>query len=295
MILAVIVIAGLTAIILALPSPAETGKQLGFGKKTPTVLTDTQGAQKNISPRDSTAEAPSPSATESDVASASEVVSEYLLDPSTPLLNFCNYLGNAKNRLTDTYNGRELGEAFAKNATSDDKDPVVESILPFIRYAVRLSEVEKLVQQVFIAAEQNDHSFMKKAEFLSQLVRVKAQLSQETPQLEQMMDQSYLFFMLSRAARLRPELAQDQAVVRYCEDMQSAFNKNPNLDLAARRESFNEFLEENKIAPKDIGYDPNYRTDLTSEVGIDGIKIGGGWVGSLMQYTADSNRDTDSK
>lgn len=286
MILAVIFVLGIVAVIFALPSPAEVGKQLGLSKKSP-ALTSTkdeplQETQRNLPSE--IQEVPVPSAEESQNNEPSTLLSEYLLDPQTPLLNFCPYLENAKKRESETYNGHELGEAFAKNATSEDKDPVIESLLPFIRYTVRLSEVEKLIQQAMTAAEQNDESFMKKAEFLSQLVRVKAQLSQETPQLEKMMDQSYLFFMLSKVARLHPDLARDPSVLRYCEDMQTAFNDQPQLDLSSRRESFSEFLAENNISPQEIGYDPNYRTDLASDVGPDGIKIGGGWIGSLMKY-----------
>lgn len=275
--LALVLILGISFVISALPTPAALGQRLGFAKKTsPLALTTTTTL---TIPTSDEAEA----LTQTEVSEQNNrQIMDYLMDPRQPLVNFCGSLINAIHSQGGPYPADEFARQLVQNATSKEQDPFIESMMPLLRYVLRLSEVDQLISQVKSATERGDEGFLQKAEFYSQLVRAQAQMQQESPKIENVLDQGYLFYMLAKAVSIRPDLASDPNVSRYCEELQSEMNANPTQSFESLRESFDDFLQANQIEPSSIDYNPLYKTELSVDFGAGGIKLSGGWIDSLI-------------
>lgn len=263
--------------ISVLPSPAEIGKKIDFAPPARMAPTNTVSSSAiNKGP------AVGPEQKEADERQVDDQVASYLMDKSRPLFEICPSLKQAPTATLGPYSPDDFGAELVHNATSENRNPLIESFIPFLRYTLRLSEVENLIQQARDAYLQGDRGLLKKAQFYSQLLRTREQIAEHIPKIQSIVDQSYLFFMLAKAIRIRPDLANDPYVLQYCENLEDSVNRNPAQEFGELRRSFEDFLSDNEIHQTEIGYDPNYQTEIKSDLGSHGMTLSGGWIDSLI-------------
>jgi hypothetical protein len=82
----------------------------------------------------------------------------------------------------------------------------------------------------------------------------------------------------------------DSAVLNYCQDIENNLNASSPIHFKEERQAFNEFMQETGVDPKDVGYDPNYHTELKVELNKGSLLMKGGWIDSVLKPSADELR-----
>jgi hypothetical protein len=86
---------------------------------------------------------------------------------------------------------------------------------------------------------------------------------------------------------LKPQLASDPNTLEFCQKIENMINSRENLSLSEQKAEFEKFLEYSGIQAKEIGYDPNYKTQLSVNFQNKdknfGVTMSGGWLDALMK------------
>src|SRR5690606_33790409 len=72
-------------------------------------------------------------------------------------------------------------------------------------------------------------------------------------------DRAYRMFSLARAIQLKPELAQDNAVVDFCYQLQNSIVSTDITDPDQENAEFLKFLNYARLEANQVGYDPALR------------------------------------
>lgn len=201
-----------------------------------------------------------------------------LVNPNKPLSNFCSSLKNAK---SGPMTEQETNQAFQLSLDETTADPRAQALKPLFRYILRLPQMQDLINEVNVAAAaatQGEESFTDKAAFYGKVVAAMAAMNAHKADFEAIADRSYLYFNLNKAVALRPELAFDDRLRKFCEDTENAFNTNQAVEFDQEKNSFERLLGELNIDSKSIGYDSNYKTTFEIKRDAQSLRLDGGWI-----------------
>lgn len=200
-----------------------------------------------------------------------------LVNPNKPLSNFCGSLKNAKvGAMTD----QEANRAFQMSLDEATADPRAQALKPLFRYILRIPQFQDLISAVNSAAAvgQTEESFTQKAAFYGKVVAAFAAMNGHKSDFEAIADRSYLYFNLNKAVALKPELASDERLRKFCDDTENAFNTNQPVEFEQEKKNFERLLAELNVDQKSIDYNPDYKTVFEIKRDEKSMRLDGGWI-----------------
>lgn len=199
-----------------------------------------------------------------------------LINPNRPLSNFCSSLKNAKvGPMTD----QETNRAFQLSLDEATADPRAQALKPLFRYILRIPQFQDLISEVNAAAAgQTEESFTQKAAFYGKVVAAFAAMNGHKSDFEAIADRSYLYFNLNKAVALKPEIAADERLKKFCDDTENAFNSNQPVEFEQEKKNFERLLAELNVDQKSIGYNPEYKTVFEIKRDEKSMRLDGGWI-----------------
>lgn len=229
------------------------------------------------------------------------------IDEKTPAMAFCSKLGQArtgplqalsekthkeitnadgtKTQVNSTFDSEELGD-----------DLRLEAIKPFFKTVLKQPEMQRLISMVIQddefrnATAEEKESMFSKALFYKQAYLAYAEMKENLPEYESIVDRSYLMYKLNDLMVLKPELQTDPRIMKFCEESEQQSNAYAPVDYASEKQVFERLIQELNVDPKALRYDPNYKTTLKLDFSGNNLQIGGGWLNELMPQTPESTR-----
>jgi hypothetical protein len=229
------------------------------------------------------------------------------IDEKTPAMAFCNKLSQAKTgplQALSEKTHKEIknvdGTKTQVNSTFDTEelgdDLRLEAIKPFFKTVLRQPEMQRLISMVIqddefrnATAEEKEGMFSK-ALFYKQAYSAYAEMKENLPEYESIVDRSYLMYKLNDLMVLKPELQTDPRIMKFCEESEQQSNAYAPVDFASEKQVFERLIQELNIDPKALRYDPNYKTTLKLDFSGNNLQIGGGWLNELMPQAPESSR-----
>lgn len=215
-------------------------------------------------------------------ANTARVLLEDFVDTRKPLVEGCRNLALA----SESHFMRDPNSASAKyffeSLAQEQKDPLVETAAPILRYIFRAPGMQSVVEMVMKAEEAKDLGMLKKAEFYYEIYRAGDFLKDHKDDMDVILQKTYNLHHLAKAVAQKPELAKDTATLSFCEQMEKNVNDSGiyNADQAASE--MMKFLSESGVDPKSIGYDPNYRSKVKLNLSSSQVSINDTWVVKLF-------------
>lgn len=207
---------------------------------------------------------------------------EDLTSPEKPLSDFC---GSLKNANASTFSSKELDGAYNESLNPDTQDPRVQATKPLLRFAMRLPRFSELINDVKSAMENSDESsenIFKKAELYAKALSVYSEIREHKKDLESILDRSYLFVGLNKLIAAKPELLNDSRVRSFCSDVETSFNQFSPVLFDEEKNKFLNLLSDMNVEPKQIGFDPNYKSNIDFQITNRSLIIEGGWLEDLV-------------
>lgn len=224
--------------------------------------------------------------------SRSNVSSETLrkfLDPETPVSEFCNKLGNASSGPMKVF-AAQTDEERNQLEEKDFSDLRLEAIMPLVKNVIEKPEMKKLVTML-VQTEGLDESqkqvleeegILSKAQFYAQGFLAYRELKSNIEEHEAVVDRTYLFYKLNDLIALKPDLKDDQRVLKFCEDSERLFNTRTPVQFENEKQTFERLMAEVGIDQQQIKYNPDYKTKLSVGSTGNSLNIGGGWLNELV-------------
>lgn len=276
-----------------MPSAADLGRVILRNNKAGAPSSATEDSvgleteQKVESSLENEAAAPAKEAgTKASMDSKNQFMGD-LMDATKEKSQVCSQLGNFQMLPAQLkYDGPTLGKHLEDAMSADDhpKDPVALAIMAPLRLFFQQPKVQDLIKVVATAAEKGEQtSLLDKANFYKNVYGAYAEMKTQKGAAEAVMDREYYLVMMAKAIQKNPSLLSDPRLQDYCQSIEKATNDNVPLSPELEKSEFMSFLDYSKIKPSDIGYDPNYKTQLQFEYSSEGIRIHGGWIESLIQ------------
>ena len=281
-------------IVKSLPSPAQIGQKFFSASQAKPQAQTTTTISKNSNDGASTIES-AQQAQNTDQRLQRDENGNYTLKNSNnvmimqdlfaegrPASDVCRFLRNADQSKINGYTVEEFDDRFEKSGLTDEKDPVVQSMKPILRLLFQMPTIQKLIEMASTAAKENDQSFKTKADFYKMAYQMSVEVTQNIPKFESISDKTYFLYMMARATNLRPDLATDPSAIEYCTSIENAINTNSDFPIDLQKREFERFLAYTKLTPAEVGYDPNYKTQLKMEWNSSSVRLKGGWMESLF-------------
>ncbi|WP_413568030.1 hypothetical protein ACLWBD_09605 [Bdellovibrio sp. HCB117] len=207
-----------------------------------------------------------------------KVLLEDFTDSRKPLIETCHNLEKASDShlLRDPTNAN--AKTFFHSLAQGEKDPLVESAAPILRYVFRAPGMSAAVDMIMKSEEQNDPSLLKKAEFYYEIYRAGGFLKENTRAMDDILQKSYNLHYLARAVAQKPELARDSATRTFCEQMEKTINQGDSYNADEAAKEMQNFFESAGIDAKKLGYDPLYRSKVNMNVSNSQVRLNDAWV-----------------
>jgi hypothetical protein len=186
-----------------------------------------------------------------------------LEDPTAPLSAVCDKISKLDPRDLGQLNKKPHAERLDDSVLGRTLDPAFESVQPALRYALTQPSLKGVVANYDPRISLSD--------------AYKA-LTGHREELEYILDQSYLLFMLSRSVEANPALASNPQVTGYCNIIESSLNEMKPVNFEKEKRAFSEWLAAVKVDPNSIGYDPGYKSDLDIELEETTFSYKVGWL-----------------
>lgn len=200
-----------------------------------------------------------------------------------PLSEVCPSLIKADHFSMEILDPKDFGKRFEQSMNGKTSDPLMESIKPAFRHIFGQSSMKELFKEIESArSEVEASSIISKVGFYKKLYDVYTEMKENQQALEQIMDKSYLLLMFARAVEKKPDLKSDANVVAYCMDLENLLNESQDVDYQKTKEQFTDFLEQNSIDPKDIGFEPKYKTHLQFSYSKSNMQFSGWWFEQIL-------------
>lgn len=211
-----------------------------------------------------------------------------LLSPQKPLSDFCSSLENAKD---GAFEQAEFGEAFNDSLNEKTRDPRIQAVKPMLRYVMRLPKMTNMIQEAQAAVDRNDEGFLQKAEFYSKALQAFGEMKAHKSDIESVMDRSYLLLGLNKLLAKKPDLAHDSRLQNYCGDIELSFNQGRPVDYENEKQDFLKFLDDVGTSAQEIGFDPNYKSNVNFNFSGRALTFEGGWISELVKADVDMEAD----
>ncbi len=212
-----------------------------------------------------------------------QVLKEDFMSEQTPLSTVCNHLNNAEKshflRKDDSGSANEFMKSLSEN---DQKDPVAESAATLFRFIFRVDGMRELFDMIEKADAEHDQGLFKKAEFYTKLGIAGQNIRSNKTNIDRILMKSYNLYTLSRAVGRHPELARDPATLRFCEQIEKNINLKLDFNPDEQAGELQKFLDYAKVDPKEVGYDPNYRSNVDFNFKNNSLQLTQTWIEKLF-------------
>ncbi|WP_373997559.1 hypothetical protein [Bdellovibrio bacteriovorus] len=207
-----------------------------------------------------------------------KVLLEDFTDSRKPLIETCHNLGKASEShlLRDPTNAS--AKTFFHSLAKGEKDPLVESAAPILRYVFRAPGMSNAVDMILKSEEQKDPSLLKKAEFYYEIYRAGGFLKENTRAMDEILQKTYNLHYLARAVAQKPELARDPNTLSFCEQMEKNINHSDTYNADEAAQEMQKFFAASGIDAKQLGYDPNYRSQVKMNISNSQVRLNDAWV-----------------
>jgi hypothetical protein len=195
------------------------------------------------------------------------------LESSSILSSVCSSIAKMDRKQNEPITREQLAKRFEDSVFDRSSDPTFESVKPILKFVLRKPSLRHVLG---LKNDINQSTGGVQAAY----DEYKA-LADNQEQLKAILDQSYLLLMLGRSAELKPELASDTDVMRYCQAVEGNLNSLGAVDFTVQKKIFGEFLKAADIEPESIGYEPEYETDLRLEYERNTYSYNVGWIRKL--------------
>lgn len=291
LVLGAVIVAVAGAIFVKLPSPARIGQAMTRKPKVVTALAQpVLNAPAGFVSADSAANTLDSDVDEHDEVRSyeeKEVMRKDLLDPAGPVSNFCGSLAGA--RTTTFQESDEMNDALNDSFFSEDKDPRIQAMKPFLRYVFQLPKMSQLIREADVAADKGEDSFADKASFYAKIYTALGEVQEHKTELEGMIDRSYFYLGLNNLVALKPELLADARLQNYCAGVEVAFNQKRKVAFDEEKADFLNFLNDVDVQPSEIHFDPEYKTAVGFELNPSSVALKGrSWLSEVFKVEDDA-------
>lgn len=203
-----------------------------------------------------------------------------MMSRDKPLSDFCRSLASSK---MGAFSSKDFNKAFSDSFESAKPDPRIQAAKPLLRYVFRLPQMQNLLSALEEAAAKNDESFMDKAQFYTAAVAAYAEMREHQADMESLLDRSYLFMGLNNLIAKKPELAEDPRVQNFCLNTENLFNQAAAVDFETEKNNFLNLVHESSLTPKDISFNPDYKSNIDFNFDGKSLTFSGGWLDDLVK------------
>ncbi|WP_413578655.1 hypothetical protein ACLVWU_08995 [Bdellovibrio sp. HCB290] len=286
---AIILVFGIMGVWLLsmLPGPSKVKEAV----QSSVAQIEKKDAESSVKTQTSASENASENAAANTVTSASdassgkshmpmEVIYEDFANPSKPLVETCRDLAKAGESGFFPKTQNRTAVKFMDNIASSQKDPVLESVAPVMRYVFRLPGVGDALH--LIKGANGDDSLIQKAELYRHFYRAASYLQSNAAEMNQVIQKSYNLHMLSKAVALKPQLASDSSVMSFCEQIEGSLLGNQKVNVEEQVQEMRKFLQDAGIDEKSIGFDANYRSKVEVDLGKGHFSVSDPWLKDLV-------------
>lgn len=213
-----------------------------------------------------------------------KVLKEDFMNEQKPLSSVCANLAMAEKshflRKDDSGSANEFMKSLSEN---DQKDPLVESAAPLFRFLFRIESMKSLVDSIEKASAENDQGFFKKAEFYTKMGLAAQAIRGNKANIDRILMKSYNLYILSRAVGKHPELARDPATLNFCDQIEKNINLNLDYNPDEQSAELMKFLEYAKVDPKEVDFDPSYRSNVNFDISNSSVHLQNIWIEKLFE------------
>lgn len=286
-------------LIKALPSPWEIKQKLSPQKaQSPEFTQVDQEKTAASSPATTTAAAPKSHEEKVDDKKAQgwKVMKEDFMNPQVPFANVCANLPRAEqSHFLRADESGSANEFMNRLLDTNSKDPMVESASSLFRFLFRLGRFSELVDMIEKADMENDRGLLKKTEFYTKLGLAAQEVRSNKANIDRVLMKGYNLYVLSRAVGKRPELARDPATLNYCDQLEKNMNLNLEFNADEQAAELQKFLDDVKIDPKEVGFDPSYRSDVKFNFSQSSLQLNHIWIEKLFEKDIQRAREELNK
>lgn len=219
--------------------------------------------------------------------STKNIISEKFLDDmmsiDRPLSDFCKSLAQAK---AGAFSTTDFNKAFAESFEASHPDPRIQAAKPLLRYVFRLPRMQQLINDLEEVADQNEESFVDKAQFYTAAFSAYSEMKQHQADMESILDRSYLFMGLNNLIAKKPELVNSPRVQSFCLNTETLFNEAAVVDFESEKNNFLSLLQDANISAKDISFNPAYKSNIIFNFDGQSLTFSGGWLDDLIKPEA---------
>src|SRR5690606_29797049 len=139
------------------------------------------------------------------------------------IFNYENSISKSCENLTKApqskFMGKSFIESFQETLGKDVNDPFLQAFLAPLKKAVRYQKMKEFFVEVSNYKEMHNTAkvgILDKGYFYYKALEAVREIKEHKEDLNVASDRAYRMFSLARAIQLKPELAQDNAVVDFC-------------------------------------------------------------------------------
>jgi hypothetical protein len=213
-----------------------------------------------------------------------QVLKEDFMNEQKPLSTVCSHLDRAEQsrflRKDDSGSANEFMKSLSEN---NSKDPLAESAVPLFRYIFRLDGMKGLLEMIEKADAEQDQGIFKKAEFYTKVAWAGQELRANKANIDRILMKSYNLYVLSRAVGKHPELARDPATLSFCDQIEKNINMSLDFNPDEQAAELQKFLNYAKVDPKEVDYDPSYRSDVKFNFSANSLQLNHMWIEKLFE------------
>lgn len=274
--------------IKALPSPWEIKQKLSPQKAKSPEFAQTHQENAAATPAPTTPSAAVSKTHEEKVDDKKvqgwKIIKEDFLNTQVPFASVCTNLPMAERshflRADDSGSANEFTNRLLD---TNSKDPIVESAASLFRYLFRLGSFDELFDMIEKAERENDQGLLKKAEFYTKLGLAAQEVRSNKANIDRVLMKGYNLYVLSRAVGKHPELARDPATLNYCDQLEKNMNLNLEFNADEQAAELQKFLDYAKVDPKEVGFDPSYRSDVKFNFSQNSLQLNHIWIEKLFE------------
>lgn len=194
-----------------------------------------------------------------------------LLNRPPTELHVCDNL----DRATEFRPPQGVEEALAEAlGNGSEANPYIESLQAPISFMIHRPAVKNVLEEALTLPADGDHSLFEKIGFYGRLAAATADLATNRNEFEMISDRSYHLYVLSRLAGLRPDILSNPLTREFCESVQRNLTDTDELSFVDERQALLELIQEAKVKPEDIDFDPQARTQIGISTDKNQLRIG---------------------
>lgn len=181
-----------------------------------------------------------------------------------------------------------FAEALMRQASGDAPvTPLIESTLAPMALFIRQPAIARLISRIQAVQGGGDFDLLTGNDYNSDISAASAEALSNRSAFELVAQHSYHLYVIARAAQVNPRLANDERALSICSRIEQLTEKSPTQqtnptrmleDLDREKAEILRFLAEVGLAPEQVGYDPNLRNQVRTDIRSTGLSLQIPWM-----------------